>query len=72
MTYKNYGTIIRNFTYSIKTFCSKVGVANRQYLIHGAFKSRIQASPWKLEDSELAFALNNFPGQDSESAVIHG
>jgi flagellar biosynthesis protein FlhF len=47
-------------------------LANRQYLIHRAFKSRIQASPWQLEDSELAFALNNYPDANSESAVTHG
>ena len=47
-------------------------LANRQYLIHRAFKSRIQASPWQLDDSELAFALNSIQSLQRESAVAHG
>jgi len=47
-------------------------LANRQYLIHRAFKTRIQASPWQLDDSELAFALNGIQTLQRESAVAHG
>ena len=47
-------------------------LANRQYLIHRAFKSRIQASPWQLDDSELAFALSGIQAIQRESAVAHG
>jgi flagellar biosynthesis protein FlhF len=47
-------------------------LANRQYLIHRAFKTRIQASPWQLDDSELAFALNGLQTMQRESAVAHG
>lgn len=47
-------------------------LANRQYLIHRAFKTRIQASPWQLDDSELAFALSGIQAIQRESAVAHG
>jgi len=47
-------------------------LANRQYLIHRAFKTRIQASPWQLDDSELAFAMNGIQTLQRESAVAHG
>ncbi|MFO7543176.1 MAG: flagellar biosynthesis protein FlhF [Thiobacillus sp.] len=47
-------------------------MANRQYLIHRAFKSRSAASPWQLDDSELAFALSGMGGTHAESAVAHG
>ncbi len=47
-------------------------LANRQYLIHRAFKTRIQASPWQLDDSELAFALSGIQTLQRESAVAHG
>ncbi|MFP5410012.1 MAG: flagellar biosynthesis protein FlhF [Gammaproteobacteria bacterium] len=47
-------------------------LVNRQYLIHRAFKTRLQASPWQLDDSELAFALNGGAGFHRESAVVHG
>jgi flagellar biosynthesis protein FlhF len=47
-------------------------LANRQYLIHRAFKTRIQASPWQLDDSELAFALSGIQSIQRESAVAHG
>jgi flagellar biosynthesis protein FlhF len=47
-------------------------LANRQYLIHRAFKTRMQASPWQLDDSELAFALSGIQAMHRESAVAHG
>jgi flagellar biosynthesis protein FlhF len=47
-------------------------LANRQYLIHRAFKTRTLSSPWQLDDSELAFALSGQPTQHLESAVSHG
>lgn len=47
-------------------------LANRQYLIHRAFKTRMQASPWQLDDSELAFALNGVRSMHPESTVAHG
>jgi flagellar biosynthesis protein FlhF len=47
-------------------------LANRQYLIHRAFKTRTLSSPWQLDDSELAFALSGQPTQHRESAVSHG
>jgi len=47
-------------------------LANRQYLIHRAFKTRMQASPWQLDDSELAFALSGIQTLQRESAVTHG
>ena len=47
-------------------------LANRQYLIHRAFKTRMQASPWQLDDSELAFALSGMQATYRESAVAHG
>jgi len=47
-------------------------LANRQYLIHRAFKTRMQASPWQLDDSELAFALSGIQGMQRESVVSHG
>jgi flagellar biosynthesis protein FlhF len=47
-------------------------LANRQYLIHRAFKTRSLASPWQLDDSELAFALSGTQATHYESAVAHG
>ena len=47
-------------------------LANRQYLIHRAFKARSQTSPWQLDDSELAFALNGGSSTYRESAVSLG
>ena len=47
-------------------------LANRQYLIHRAFKARTQASPWQLDDSELAFALSGIQAAHHESAVSLG
>ncbi len=47
-------------------------LANRQYLIHRAFKTRSLASPWQLDDSELAFALSGMQATHRESAVAHG
>jgi flagellar biosynthesis protein FlhF len=47
-------------------------LANRQYLIHRAFKTRMQASPWQLDDSELAFALGGIRAMHHESTVAHG
>jgi len=47
-------------------------LANRQYLIHRAFKTRMQASPWQLDDSELSFALSGIQTMQRESAVAHG
>jgi flagellar biosynthesis protein FlhF len=47
-------------------------LANRQYLIHRAFKTRSLASPWQLDDSELAFAMSGIQSTYRESAVAHG
>jgi len=47
-------------------------LANRQYLIHRAFKTRTLSSPWKLDDSELAFALSGMQTPNRESAVALG
>ena len=47
-------------------------LANRQYLIHRAFKTRTQASPWQLDDSELGFALSGIQAMHRESAVALG
>ncbi|NDP47724.1 MAG: flagellar biosynthesis protein FlhF [Sulfuriferula multivorans] len=47
-------------------------LANRQYLIHRAFKARSAASPWQLDDSELAFALSDNQSSYRESAVSFG
>ena len=47
-------------------------LANRQYLIHRAFKARSSTSPWQLDDSELAFALGSNPSTYRESAVSFG
>ncbi|MHB1053003.1 MAG: flagellar biosynthesis protein FlhF [Thiobacillus sp.] len=47
-------------------------LANRQYLIHRAFKARTLASPWQLDDSELAFALSDNHSSYRESAVSFG
>ena len=47
-------------------------LANCQYLFHRAFKTRMQASPWQLDDSELAFALSGIQAMHRESAVAHG
>jgi flagellar biosynthesis protein FlhF len=47
-------------------------LANRQYLIHRAFKARALASPWQLDDSELAFALSGTQAAHRERAVALG
>lgn len=47
-------------------------LANRQALIHRAFKARTQASPWQLDDSELGFALSGIQAMQRESAVSLG
>lgn len=47
-------------------------LANRQYLVHRAFKTRTLSSPWKLDDSELAFALSGMHTPYRESAVALG
>jgi flagellar biosynthesis protein FlhF len=47
-------------------------LANRQYLIHRAFKTRTLSSPWQLDDSELAFALSGMSATHRESAVSLG
>lgn len=47
-------------------------IANRQYLIHRAFKSRPLSSHWQLNDSELAFALAGSKNGSRESAVNLG
>jgi len=47
-------------------------LANRQYLIHRAFKARTHASPWQLDDSELGFALSGVQAMQRESAVSLG
>jgi flagellar biosynthesis protein FlhF len=50
-------------------------VANRQYLIHRAFKARADASPWRLEDGEWPYVLgghNGAPDYLQESAVACG
>ncbi len=47
-------------------------LANRQYLIHRAFKPRTLASPWQLDDSELGFALSGIQTMQRESAVSLG
>jgi flagellar biosynthesis protein FlhF len=47
-------------------------LANRQYLIHRAFKTRSLSSPWQLDDSELAFALSGMQATHRESAVTLG
>jgi flagellar biosynthesis protein FlhF len=47
-------------------------LANRQYLIHRAFKTRSLSSPWQLDDSELAFALSGASAAQRESMVSHG
>ncbi len=47
-------------------------LANRQYLVHRAFKTRTLSSPWKLDDSELAFALSGMHTPHRESAVALG
>jgi flagellar biosynthesis protein FlhF len=47
-------------------------LANRQYLIHRAFKTRSMASPWQLDDSELAFALSGVQTMQHERAVSRG
>ena len=47
-------------------------LANRQYLIHRAFKARSAASPWQLDDSELGFALSDNQSSYRESAVSFG
>lgn len=47
-------------------------IANRQYLIHRAFKSRPLSSHWQLNDSELAFALAGSKNRSHESVVNLG
>lgn len=47
-------------------------LANRQALIHRAFKARTHASPWQLDDSELGFALSGIQTMQRESAVSLG
>lgn len=47
-------------------------LANRQYLIHRAFKTRTLASPWQLEDSELPFVMTGARWDGAESAVSLG
>lgn len=47
-------------------------IANRQYLIHRAFKSRPLSSHWQLNDSELAFAFAGSKAPARESAVTLG
>ncbi len=47
-------------------------LANRQYLIHRAFKPRTKASPWQLDDSELAFAMSGAQASYAGSAVALG
>ncbi|HEX7972730.1 MAG TPA: flagellar biosynthesis protein FlhF [Thiobacillus sp.] len=47
-------------------------LANRQYLIHRAFKTRSLSSPWQLGDSELAFAMGGMQASHRESAVALG
>ena len=47
-------------------------LANRQYLIHRAFKTRTLTSPWKLDESELAFAMSGMQASHRESAVALG
>lgn len=47
-------------------------LANRQYLIHRAFKARTEPSPWQLDDAELPYALHGLSTQHAESVVAHG
>jgi flagellar biosynthesis protein FlhF len=47
-------------------------LANRQYLIHRAFKTRSLSSPWQLDDTELAFAMSGLQSIQRESAVARG
>ncbi len=47
-------------------------LANRQYLIHRAFKTRTLSSPWQLDESELAFAMSGLQATYRESAVALG
>jgi flagellar biosynthesis protein FlhF len=47
-------------------------LANRQYLIHRAFKTRTLSSPWQLDDSELGFAMSGMHATHRESAVALG
>ncbi|MFN3716121.1 MAG: flagellar biosynthesis protein FlhF [Thiobacillus sp.] len=46
-------------------------LANRQYLIHRAFKTRTLASPWQLDEHELAYAMSGY-SVHAESAVSLG
>jgi flagellar biosynthesis protein FlhF len=46
-------------------------LANRQYLIHRAFKTRTLKSPWQIDESELAYAMSG-QGLHAESAVSLG
>jgi len=50
-------------------------VANRQYLIHRAFRTRPESSPFRLDDSELPYVLSGMhsaPDYPRESAVAFG
>ena len=47
-------------------------LANRQALIHRAFKARTRTSPWQLDDSELGYALSGMQTMQRESAVSLG
>lgn len=46
-------------------------LANRQYLIHRALKTRTLSSPWQLDEHELAYAMSGL-AVHAESAVAHG
>ena len=46
-------------------------LANRQYLIHRAFKTRTLSSPWQLDAHELAYAMSGH-SVHAESAVSLG
>ena len=46
-------------------------LANRQYLIHRAFKTRTLSSPWQLDEHELAYAMSGH-SVHAESAVSFG
>ena len=46
-------------------------LANRQYLIHRAFKTRTLSSPWQLDEHELAYAMSGH-SVHAESAVSLG
>ncbi len=46
-------------------------LANRQYLVHRAFKTRTLGSPWQLDEHELAYAMSG-QTMHAESAVSLG